>query len=386
MGKINSNHAFNEKNRRKPRILVAPLDWGLGHATRCIPVIYELLNQEAEVWLAGEGAQETLLRNEFPNLPFLPLQGYRVKYGRSRTGLVSKMLLQAPRLLNTIRKENHWLKEMVREYGFDAVIADNRFGLHHPDIRSVFMTHQLALKSPFGKWAERVLQKSNYRFINRFTCCWVPDLEGDNNLAGELSHPPLLPGIPLQYTGILSRLKKTGVAEKKHHLFISLSGPEPQRSLLENLVVNEVSHYNGTATVARGLPDKRSIIPSTNDIQFYNHLPTNEYNKEMEQAEYVICRSGYSTIMDLARLGKKSILVPTPGQPEQEYLANYLLKKKIAYSITQKKFSLQAVLHAARQFPYAIDDYAGAGDLAGITGSFISQLKKIDDIQEPALG
>ena len=334
------------------RVLVVPLDWGLGHATRCIPVIYELLAQNAEVWLAGEGPQESLLRKEFPLLPFLQLEGYRVKYARTAIGLVKSLLFQWPALRRSIRNEHEWLGQMIREHHFDVVISDNRFGCYHSSIPSIFITHQLAIKSPLGKWSEHLLQRYNYRFINRFTACWIPDNEKGNDLAGDLSHPQKKPAIPLIYTGFLSRLKKTGIQEKKRHLFISLSGPEPQRSLLEDKLVNQLSHYNGTAVMVRGLPDGRSLIPSTNDIQFYNHLPTDEFEKELAKAEYVISRSGYSTVMDLAVMGKKSILIATPGQTEQEYLADYLTERKIALCFSQKDFNLEIALQKAAGFPY----------------------------------
>ena len=337
---------------RKLRILVAPLDWGLGHATRCIPVIYELLKQDWAVWLAGEGAQEILLKNEFPELPFLPLKGYRVRYGGSWNGLLWSVFLQLPRILKTINDENDWLKKVVNEYQFDAIIADNRYGLYHSSVPSVFITHQLTIKTPFGKWSEHFLRKINYRFINRFTGCWIPDEEKENGLAGELSHPSAMPAVPVHYTSILSRLKKKNIEEKKNHLFISLSGPEPQRTILENKIIDDISQYKGTACIVRGMPGISTLIPSTNDIRFYNHLPAEDFNKEMEMADYVISRSGYSTVMDIVTLEKKSILIPTPGQTEQEYLAKYLTQKQFAFCITQNKFSLTDSMKKAIEFDY----------------------------------
>jgi len=375
MTKINKIGPLKEKQRSKPRILVAPLDWGLGHATRCIPVIYELLSHETDVWLAGEGAQRAILTQEFPDLPFLDLPGYRVKYARTAAGFLRRMLFQAPRLLRTIKSENEWLKNAADQYGFDAVISDNRFGLYHTSIRSVFITHQLTIKSPMGKWSERYLQKNNYKYINRFNECWVPDQQSADNLAGTLSHPATIPAIPVHYIGPLSRLKKTGTPEKKGHLFISLSGPEPQRTLLENIIINDIGHYNGTATIVRGLPNSVSIIPSTNDIRFYNHLPTEEYNQQIEQAEYVISRSGYSTVMDLMTLGKKSILIPTPGQTEQEYLGEYLMEQKKAYSLLQKNFSLKRVLETAATFDYALKANNSMQEMKTAVNSLISGLK-----------
>lgn len=364
----------------KPRILVVPLDWGLGHATRCIPIIRELLAQGCEVWMAGEGAQENLLKTEFPHLSFLQLDGYRIRYSRSAVGLLLSMFRQTHKILSAIKKENAWLKKMIAEYGFDGVISDNRFGLNHTSVPCIFITHQLAIKSPLGKWSENILQNRNYRFINRFAACWVPDLENKNNLAGELSHPGKKPNIPAKYIGLLSRFDSssppTGGEGGKNHLLIILSGPEPQRSIMEDMIIREISHYNGTACILRGLPGSSSLIPSSNMIRFYNHLPADELNKEMLQANYVISRCGYSTIMDLVKLQKKSILLPTPGQTEQEYLAKHLVQKKIAFCISQKEFSLADALAKAKQFAYHFPEVNTGQALQQVVSSFIAGLAK----------
>ncbi|HKC37822.1 MAG TPA: glycosyltransferase [Chitinophagaceae bacterium] len=335
------------------KLLMAPLDWGLGHTTRCMPVIRDLINNNCEVWLAGEGAQENLLREEFPSLAFLPLAGYRIKYAKN--GFTGNLLLQIPSILRSIKDENKWLNEQVNKYGFDAVISDNRYGLYHEKIFSVFITHQLYIKSPLGKWSEKILQQWNYKFINRFNECWVPDEEGEKNLAGELSHPARLPDIRLKYIGTLSRFSSfspLGDGGIKDHLLIILSGPEPQRTILEDRVVDQIVNYAGTATVIRGLPGEKNIIPSTNTIHFYNHLSSEELNNEAIKAEFIISRSGYSTVMDIAALQKKSILIPTPGQTEQEYLAEYLMKKQFAFCVEQNDFSLMKNIEAAKQFEY----------------------------------
>ena len=337
------------------KLLVAPLDWGLGHTTRCVPVIRDLLNNNCEVWLAGEGAQEKLLREEFPSLSFLPLKGYRIKYAKN--GLTGKILLQIPSILRSIKEENKWLKEQVSKFGFEAVISDNRYGLYHEKIFSVFITHQLYIKTSLGKWSEKILRQWNYKFINRFHECWVPDEKGENNLAGELSHPSKLPKVPVKYIGALSRFSSFpafGNAGIKDHLLIILSGPEPQRTILENKIIDQVVNYPATATIVRGLPGERNIIPSTNTIHFYNHLSSEELNNEAMKAEFIISRSGYSTIMDIATLQKKSILIPTPGQTEQEYLADHLRKKKFSFCVNQNSFSLLKNVEEARNFEYRL--------------------------------
>lgn len=332
------------------KLLVAPLDWGLGHATRCLPVIRDLLNNHCKVWLAGEGAQENLLREEFPSLPFLPLKGYRIKY--AKTGFTGKILLQIPSILRSIKEENKWLKEQVGNHGFDAVISDNRYGLYHEKIFSVFITHQLCIKSSLGKWSEKILQHWNYKFIHRFSECWVPDEKGGNNFAGELSHPAKLPSTPIRYIGALSRFAKKNIDEVRGHLLIILSGPEPQRTILENKVIDQIVNYPATATIVRGLPGEKNIVPSTNTIHFYNHLSSEELNREAMKAELIISRSGYSTVMDIAALQKKSILIPTPGQTEQEYLADHLMKKQFAFCVKQNDLSLLKNIEEARKFNY----------------------------------
>jgi len=335
------------------KLLVAPLDWGLGHATRCVPLISDLLNNDCEVWLAGEGKQEKLLREEFPSLSFLPLKGYRIKYAKN--GLTGKILLQIPSILRSIKEENKWLKEQVSKFGFDAVISDNRYGLYHDKIFSVFITHQLCIKSSLGKWSEKIVQQWNYKFINRFHECWVPDEKGEDNLAGELSHPAKLPKVSVKYIGALSRFSSfspLGDGGIQDHLLIILSGPEPQRTILENKVIDQIVNYPGTATIIRGLPGEKNIIPSTNTIHFYNHLSSEELNNEAMKAEFILSRSGYSTVMDIAALRKKSILIPTPGQTEQEYLADYLMKKQLFFFVKQSNFSLLENIQKAKRFEY----------------------------------
>lgn len=371
-----------EKNKGKPRILVASLDWGLGHATRCIPIIRELRDHGCEVWLAAEGPQEVLLKKEFPGLNFLKLEGYRVQYTKSGAGMLWGMLQQSRKIIHAIKKENEWLKNAVEKYRFDAIISDNRYGLYHSSMPCIFITHQLTIKSPLGKWSESLLKKMNYKYISCFSECWIPDYEGENNFAGELSHPSKKIPIPARYIGLLSRFEKKKLPETKNHLLIILSGPEPQRSILENKIVNQVCNYNGTATFVRGLPGSSSVIPSTNMIQFYNHLPAEDLNNEMQKAEYVIARSGYSTVMDAAALQKKTILIPTPGQTEQEYLAKYLQESGFAVSISQKKFSLNEAINKAEQFNYNF--FVAANSLKEVITCFIEQISDNQKTKTPS--
>jgi hypothetical protein len=375
--------AANGKFLRKSRILVAPMDWGLGHATRCIPIIKELLLKDCDVWLAGEGIQENLLRSEFPHLPFLPLKGYHVTYSKSKKGLFWKMIKQMPKIISAVRIEHHWLKKMIAIYDFDAVISDNRFGLYHSKVPTIFITHQLNIKTSLGKWTEKIVKRLNYKYINRFSECWIPDISGENNLAGELSHPLNKPIIPVKYIGLLSRFNKdqnsftlpVGSFEENNHLLFILSGPEPQRSILEDKIIDEVSHYSYTATIIRGLPLSLSVMPSTGMIKFYNHLPAMELSEEITKAEWVISRCGYSTVMDVVKMQKKSILIPTPGQTEQEYLAQHLNQKQIAFCIDQDNFSLESAIEKAKSFNYQIPDANSKDQIQEAVQSLLRNLK-----------
>jgi len=215
------------------RVLIAPLDWGLGHATRCIPIIQSFQALNIEVVIAAEGACANLLSKEFPNTRLIPLRGYRVQYAKSAMGLMGKLLLQVPKILSSIRSEHRWLEKIITEEKIDLVISDNRYGLYSKNIPSVFITHQLLIKAPF-RFLEQIIQKINYRYINRFSICWVPDAASNEiNLAGVLSHPSKLPEIPVSYLGIVSRIKATELKENKYNYCFLLSGPEPQRTILE---------------------------------------------------------------------------------------------------------------------------------------------------------
>jgi uncharacterized protein (TIGR00661 family) len=346
----------------KPQVLIAPLDWGLGHATRCIPVITTLIKQNCTVIVAAEGQIKTLLQKEFPHLQFIELSGYRVKYSQYKFWMPVKLLLQLPKIIYRIYVENRWLKKTVKEYAIDAVISDNRMGLYHKQTPCIYITHQLMIKTG-NRFTESIAQKIHYHYINKFKACWVPDAGGVLNLAGELSHPAILPVVPVRYLGFLSRFEKKEF-DIKYNLCIVLSGPEPQRSNFEKIILADVDKIQEKIFLVRGLPSETKIPDLNNNlIEIKNHLPSDELSTIIQQSKIIISRCGYSTIMDLVKLQKKAILVPTPGQTEQEYLGNYLLSKKIFYSANQQNFSFSVALKKIADFecsnwPINTDDYA----------------------------
>jgi UDP:flavonoid glycosyltransferase YjiC (YdhE family) len=359
----------------KPRILVAPLDWGLGHGTRCIPLIRNLLARGCEVFMAGEGSVGTLLQQEFPNLPLLPLEGYRITYSRSKWSLPLTITAQIPRIISAIEAEHDWLIDTVEKHRINAAISDNRYGLHHPVVPTIFLTHQLLIKTPLGSLGDTALQALNYEYINQFTECWVPDSEGIINLSGDLGHPENKPNIPVRYLGSLSRFTASADTSANGPLLVILSGPEPGRTAFEELMVEQLSQKKVEAVLVRGLPSGGESLEVPGNITVHNHLPATDLEKEIKQASLVISRSGYSTVMDLATLKKKSVLVPTPGQSEQEYLARYLMHSNFALCIEQEKFKVGSALFLSESFPYSFPELQDQHGLDTAIESLIERLK-----------
>lgn len=339
------------KTSSKPVVLIAPLDWGLGHATRCIPIIREFLDQGFTVILAAEGLIRDLYRAEFPGIECIHLTGYRIKYSRYSRLLPFKLILRIPGILATIRYENKWLQQIVSEKKIDVVVSDNRYGLYTKKATCIFITHQLKIRSGFGYSIDRILKKLNYNFIHQFDQCWVPDYKKLPALAGSLSHPLFEPKNPLHYLGPLSRFKFSGYQGHQHILFL-LSGPEPQRTYFENLLIQQSKFYNGKIILVRGIKPGSPMPEVPEHVKVYTLLSAAELSIIIDQASFVIARCGYSTVMDMIIKNKQCILVPTPGQTEQIYLAAHLMKNHLALCIDQSKFKLVQALDLASGFTY----------------------------------
>jgi len=356
--------------------LIAPLDWGLGHATRCIPIINQLLNAGCEIIIASSGQTKHLLEQEFPGVRMLELPGYRISYSRASRFNLFRIISQAPKILIQIRREKKWLDDLISREKPDALISDNRYGLYSSRITSIFITHQLHIEAPFGKLIAKRLLRLNYRFINRFSLCWVPDFAEGDVLSGKLGHPDNPPQIPVKFIGLLSRFKILNDERITKDLIVILSGPEPQRTVFEDRVLEQLKNYKGTVIVVRGLPGQVEVPTHSSNILIYNHLASVELNRALCQSEWVISRSGYSTVMDLVVLGKKSIMIPTPGQPEQQYLAEYLFEKKVAYRVKQDEFLLQESLDLAKKFPFVPFNRSGADLLSPAIEELMNRIDK----------
>lgn len=319
---------------RNKIIFIAPLDWGLGHATRCVPLIKEL-KEHNEVILGVTKTTSFIFDEEFHDLKKINIVPYNIRYSK-KIPLGLTLLLDSPRILNVINKENEQLKDIIKEHKIDVVISDNRFGLYNKNVECIYITHQLNIRAGlFSFFANKIHQ----HYIKKFDRIWVPDFEDEQkSLAGKLSKNKNLKNVI--YVGPLSRLPIVPKTEEQFDFLCLLSGPEPLRTFFESLLIEKAKDTNKRICLVRGT------------IAEYNYqLPGNVTLMEMPSAEIlshliqnshtIVCRSGYSTLMDLHHLKKKSvILVPTSGQCEQIYLADYWKQKFGARVLLQKDLKL----------------------------------------------
>lgn len=330
--------------------MIAPLDWGLGHTTRCVPVIACLRAKGHRILFAGNQQQCSYIGNTFRGIETIYLEGYDVRYAASGSMFMPTVIKQVPFLLRTIRKENTWLKETVKQYDIDLVISDNRYGLYHDTVASVIITHQLNIITGFGTIADNILQQLHYRFLNKFNNVWVADVQQAPGLAGRLSHPATLPH-STHYIGLLSQVEPVATTGSGY-LLVLLSGPEPQRTLLADKLWLRVLSYTGKVMFVEGTEDVATKQNIPQHITYHKRLSGDALAAAISGADMVICRSGYSTLMDLVKLNKKAILIPTPGQTEQEYLGKALYKEGVFISMSQKSFKLDEALAEAETFPF----------------------------------
>lgn len=330
-----------DSERTKKNILVAPLNWGLGHATRCIPIIKALLDSHYNPILASDGVALALLQKEFPELQTLEFPSYHIEYPKNGKYFKLKMLLNSPRMISAILRERKLVRKVVALHNIDGIISDNRLGVRSRKVPSVFITHQLKVLTGNTTWLST---KMHQYIINQFDECWVPDVNTIPNLSGKLGHLEKDPK-NVKYIGPLSRLQKRK-ATSKYNLMVILSGPEPQRTLLEEKLTLELDNYQGSILFIKGKIEPKQMVTEKNQFTFYNYMNSVQLESAFNESELILCRSGYTTIMDLAYLGKKAFLIPTPGQYEQEYLAKKFKEEGIAASCKQEKFKLSK-LHKA---------------------------------------
>jgi uncharacterized protein (TIGR00661 family) len=292
--------------------------------------------------IAASGRPLNLLRTEFPNTEFVEFAGYDISYPEG-SGMAWKMFRSTPHILKRIAEEGLELKLLVGQLNLDGVVSDNRFGLHTDLVPCIYMTHQVMIKAPFF---ETTLYRMHMQYMRKFSRVWVPDFEEDG-LSGDLAHKFPMP-FNGQYIGPLSRFG-SGKAELTTDVLVLISGPEPQRTRFENQVLEQLKSVNGKVTAVVGTPDKE-FDRTEGNLRVVSHLPASELEKEIASAKLIVSRSGYSTIMDLAAMGKKAVFVPTPGQTEQEYLAGLFKSNGQHFSVSQSKFNLDQAISESENY------------------------------------
>ena len=330
----------------KRNVLVTPLDWGIGHATRMIPVVHELISRGHQVSLASAGDAKILLEKEFPALPSYELPPYNPSYRSDN--MIINMISQIARFMKVIGKEHVRIEQLVDELKIDVVISDNRYGCWSEKATSIVVTHQLNILTPASlSWANSMINAYNRRLISKFDHCWVPDFE-DHQLSGRLSESSHFNSVT--FVGPLSRYgKKEQDVPAKYFTLVLLSGPEPQRTYLEKDLVDQLNRLEQPCCIVRGL-FRKDIPKPFSKHQIIDFEGGEELRQLIAQASVVISRPGYSTIMDLATLSKKAIFIPTPGQTEQEYLAEKFTDERVAPSAKQRSVNLGELLQQVDRF------------------------------------
>ena len=329
------------------RVLITPLDWGLGHATRSIPVIRELQRQGCDVLIAGAGDSLDLLKREFRDVPSTALPGYEPRYPAHRSMAVI-MARQLPRFIRVISAEHQAVEKIVKAEGIGLLISDNRYGCWSEHVPSVLITHQSNILMPrrFG-FLGGVVRRATEQLLNRFDMCWIPDFPEGHSLAGDLIAFGKLRIPEVRYIGWLSRFQRRPAEhDQMYDVLAVFSGPEPQRTVLERKVLPQLQSSGLRFRMVRGLPTASTEENET----VINFLESKDLQDHIESSGLIIARSGYSTVMDLQALGKKAIFIPTPGQTEQEYLAARLMDKGIAFSMPQDEFNLSTALIKSKNY------------------------------------
>ena len=324
--------------------MICPLNWGLGHATRCVQIIRELLESGDNVIIAADKAPLAFLKKEFPGLTFIQLSGFEPLYSKGNSQ-VFQLLKSIPNALINFKKEHKAIEKIVDDYKIDLIISDNRFGCWSKKVHSIYITHQLNIQVPkFFKWTSPIINQLHKYYIKKYDELWIPDVENEPSLSGVLSHPANVK-IKTKYIGLLSRFSSELKGEiKSIEYLVILSGPEPQRSIFEDIIIKQANDIQGNIVILRAKPEEdKTPSNAPKNIIFFNHVDDETFVKIVARAKNIICRGGYSSLMDLIALNRNAYLVQTPGQTEQEYLAKYLTDKGLFNYCRQKDFNLKNV-------------------------------------------
>ena len=342
------------------KILVAPLDWGLGHASRCVPIVQFFVEQGFEVIIGGSGESRAYLQKRFPSLVSVELPSAKMNYGKQ--GMISlPFMFSMLSFVRNISREHRALEKLIVEKSIDYVFSDNRLGLYSSHVPSFYMTHQLNFDTGFlNRFSARMMNSLHRRFINKYRYCFVPDTGGELSLSGKMSDSE----IEATHLGPLSRFYgKTAEKIDGDFDLLLLSGIEPQRTMLENIFIEKYSAMsNARLHIIRGVVDGKELVHSAN-ITYENAPSDDRIASLVVSAKRIFCRSGYSSLCDLAALERRAVLVPTPRQPEQEYLAIRFQEKFGFVMIAQEDLPQVDILGLLYDFVWKYDYRCSLGEL-----------------------
>jgi len=320
------------------KVLICPLDWGLGHASRCIPIIQLIQKLGIQITIAASAQPYELLKSEFPDLRFIDFPAYsKISYSSYLPAWL-KIAFQTPSFWAGYFFERKWISRQFAKEKFDLIISDNRYGVFHPSSLNILITHQLRIQLPnILSFTSLIFNKLIEKAVMHFHECWIPDNEGLINLSGKLSHCRSLP-LNVKFIGAISRFKLPENEERLQSIdiLVLLSGPEPQRSILEKLLFEILSKSKFNVHIIRGTTEQNYQMKMPENCTSENLTCSEPLERLILSSKLIIARSGYTTVMDLHLLNRKCILIPTPGQTEQEYLADYLKDKFNFYFVKQK--------------------------------------------------
>jgi len=323
-------HALSMHFTAEDIVIVAPLYWGLGHATRDIPIIYWLKANCKKVIIASDGAALDLLKREFPDLKIEQLPSYNIRYRFKN--IIVNILIGWYSILKAVITENNVARSLTNKYNASIILSDNRLGFYNPQIKSLYMTHQINIlhNRPWISWLGTRLHQA---FIKKFNHVLIPDYGDIRALCPKLSSGQIKNA---NWIGPISRIKKLHL-QVDNDIVIILSGPEPQRTILEDLLLKQIAQLQTYSIVFVRGSDKSMLYNCDNlkNVSFYNVATGKVIENLLNRSRLLIARSGYTTIMDIHHLDIKAIWIPTPGQTEQEYLAQVHSAQKNYLSIRQ---------------------------------------------------
>ncbi len=334
------------------KILFAVASWGLGHATRDLPLIQRLLNCGHDVTIVSTDRALALLKHELGDrCSFLEWPDLPLTLSKSAPLFYAKFTLSLPLALRAIVAEHRALDELLSSRRFDRVVSDSRFGIRSDKVSSFQVSHGLRFIAPRrNRLVEIGMEYIYHRCFGRQARFVVPDF-ASNGLSGALSHGlRFVSPQRVSYIGILSGINQV---ETDHNIdcYVSISGPEPQRTILQDIVLKQVNDVPGRVVVSLGKPEDAGRSWRQGSVEVHSYVNRIQQQVLMNRSRLIVSRSGYTTMMELAELGKTALLIPTPGQTEQEYLADLHYRSGNFYAVQQRKLDLPRDIERAHHFP-----------------------------------